>query len=363
MTGMLVRGKWKQTFSEDSPGIIKNWITVDGESGPSGNGGFKAQKDRYHLFVSKVCPLNHLTLIFRKLKGLEDFISVSFVDELGDKGWEFARHNNNSTSDDLYHSDYLYEIYLKSDSTYTGYASAPVLWDKKMETIVSNECGDIIRMLNSAFNGLTGNTLDFYPKDLRQEIDDINEAAYKLVNDGVYNVGLVKTQVGYERAVKTLFKALDALELRLESRQYLVGKQVTEADWRLFTTLFRFDSIYNGLFKCNIKRIVDYPALWGFVRELYQMDGISETCDLEYTKKHYYKTMKSLNPNQVVPLGPQLDFLAPHNRSDLSHMRESKLQMPAIQQKGTEKANILPKQAQKVQQEVLDKKQSTSRIH
>jgi len=353
MTGMLVNGEWTENrdAAKDDVGI-KNWITADGASGPTGNGGFKAEKDRYHLYVSYACPFAHRTLIMRKLKGLETCITVSYVDGMTEKGWKFDRHSNIITSDDLYRSDYLYEIYQKSDSKYTGKVSVPVLWDKKLETIVSNDSANIMRMFNWAFNDITGNTLDFCPKALRHGIDEISEAIQKLVNEGVYKAGFAKSQEAYIKAVKSLFKTLDGLEKRLETQQYLLGDQVTEADWRLFPTLFRFDAIYNVLFKCNLKRIQDYPALWGYLRELYQMEGISETCELEYTKIHYFVSMKNINPNKIVPLGPKIDFLAPHNREAV--VRGTVQQVPApIQQ--TQKTHVPSKEVQRIQQEGVEK--------
>jgi putative glutathione S-transferase len=328
--GMLVEGKWHDVWYdtkatkgrfERSASQFRNWITPDGAPGPSGRGGFKAEAGRYHLYVSLACPWAHRTLIYRKLKQLEDLISVSVVDYLMlENGWEFRKRDNDphgTTGDDLFGSDYLYQVYLKADPNYSGRVTVPVLWDKQENTIVSNESAEIIRMLNSAFDGLTGSTLDLYPKDLRGEIDEINTLVYDTVNNGVYKAGFATTQEAYEEAVTRLFETLDGLEERLGQSRYLLGDQPTEADWRLFTTLVRFDAVYVGHFKCNIRRIADYANLAGYLRDLYQQPGVAGTCNLVHIKNHYYGSHKTINPTGVVPVGPMLDLDAPHGREHI----------------------------------------------
>jgi putative glutathione S-transferase len=325
--GKLVDGKWQDVWydTKETKGRFKradssfrNWVTADGSAGPSGTGGFKAEAGRYHLYVSLACPWAHRTLIFRKLKKLEDLISVSVVDYLMlENGWEFKKRTedqNGATGDDLFGSDYLYQVYLKADPHYSGRVTVPVLWDKHQNTIVSNESSEIIRMFNSAFDGLTGSTLDFYPADLRAEIDSLNAVIYDTVNNGVYKAGFATTQDAYEEAVTRLFETLDMLEGRLAGSRYLFGDMATEADWRLFTTLLRFDPVYVGHFKCNIRRIADYPNLSGYLRDLYQTPGIAETCNLTHIKNHYYQSHKTINPTGIVPIGPVLDLDAPHGR-------------------------------------------------
>ncbi|QFS98401.1 Glutathionyl-hydroquinone reductase YqjG [Labrenzia sp. THAF191b] len=316
--GLLVDGVWKDKwYDTKSTGgrfvrkdaAFRNWITADGTAGPTGNGGFKAEADRYHLFVSFACPWAHRTLVFRKLKKLEDLISVSAVQPLMlENGWEFPE------IDPLTGAKYAWHVYTKADPHYSGRATVPILWDKHQNTIVSNESSEIIRMFNSAFNDLTGSHLDFYPTALRTEIDSINERVYHAVNNGVYKSGFATTQEAYEEAVTELFKALDELEDRLSRQRYLVGDQLTEADWRLFTTLVRFDAVYVGHFKCNIRRIDDYPNLSNYLRELYQVPGVADTVDMTTIKQHYYGSHESVNPTRIVPVGPALDFTHPHDR-------------------------------------------------
>ncbi|RWX78660.1 glutathione S-transferase family protein [Neorhizobium lilium] len=328
--GMLVEGKWQDVWYdtkaskgrfERSVSQFRNWVTADGAAGPSGRGGFKAEAGRYHLYVSLACPWAHRTLIYRKLKKLEDLISVSVVDYLMvENGWEFKKRDNDengATGDDLFGADYLYQVYLKADPVYSGRVTVPVLWDKHQNTIVSNESAEIIRMLNSAFDGLTGSTLDLYPADLRGEIDAMNTLVYDTVNNGVYKAGFATTQEAYEEAVTRLFETLDRLDERLGSSRYLLGDHATEADWRLFTTLVRFDAVYVGHFKCNIRRIDDYPNLSGYLRDLYQQPGVAETCNLFHIKNHYYQSHKTINPTGIVPVGPVLDLDAPHGREKL----------------------------------------------
>ena len=321
--GRLVEGKWQDVWYDTkstkghfkrSQSQFRNWLTSDGSAGPSGRGGFRAEPGRYHLYVSYACPWAHRTLIFRKLKRLEDLISVSVVDYVMlENGWEFKR-GEGSTGDALYDFDYLYQLYLKADPAYSGRVTVPVLWDRHLETIVSNESAEIIRMLNSAFDGLTGSTDDFYPEPFRAEIDEINTTIYDTVNNGVYKAGFATTQEAYGESVSALFETLDMLEERLSSRRYLLGDRQTEADWRLFTTLVRFDPVYVGHFKCNIRRIADYPNLGAYLRDLYQQPGIRETVHFDHIKGHYYRSHKTINPTGIVPVGPVLDLDAPHGR-------------------------------------------------
>ncbi|MFN7023347.1 MAG: glutathione S-transferase family protein [Pseudorhizobium sp.] len=325
--GMLVEGKWQDVWYNTkatkghfkrSQSQFRNWITPDGSAGLSGREGFKAEAGRYHLYVSYACPWAHRTLIFRKLKGLEDLISVSVVSPLMlENGWEFS--GNKDANDDLFGSDYLYQVYLKADPGYSGRVTVPVLWDKQQQTIVSNESAEIIRMLNCAFDGLTGDTTDFYPDTLQSEIDDINAVIYDTVNNGVYKAGFATTQEAYEESVLALFATLDMLEERLSTRRYLVANGQSEADWRLFTTLVRFDPVYVGHFKCNIRRITDYPALSGYLRDLYQVPGIAETVRFDHIKQHYYRSHATINPTGVVPVGPEMNLDAPHERERLSN--------------------------------------------
>ena len=321
--GLLVDGKWQnEWYDTDSTGgrferkesSFRNWITSDGEPGPSGEGGFQAERDRYHPFVSLACPWAHRALVFRKLKKLEDIITVSVVSHfMGDDGWTFDQ-STGSTGDPLFGSDFLRDIYIRAKSDYTGRVTVPVLWDKKRETIVSNESSEIIRMFNTAFNGLTGDETDFYPEELRGEIDAINDLVYPNVNNGVYRSGFATTQEAYEEAVADVFRALDRIEDRLSRQRYLVGDRLTEADWRLFTTLVRFDPVYVGHFKCNIRRIADYQNISNYTRDLYQVPGVAETVDLDHIKKHYYRSHETINPTRIVPAGPDIDYAGPHDR-------------------------------------------------
>lgn len=324
--GMLVEGKWHDVWYDTkatkghfkrSQSQFRNWITSDGSAGPSGREGFKAEAGRYHLYVSYACPWAHRTLIFRKLKGLEDLISVSVVSPLMlENGWEFSSQDP-VLRDELFGFDYLYQLYLKADPNYSGRVTVPVLWDKHQKTIVSNESAEIIRMLNTAFEGLTGATTDFYPEAFQSEIDEINAVIYDTVNNGVYKAGFATTQEAYEENVLALFQTLDMLEERLTERRYLVGNRQTEADWRLFTTLVRCDPVYVGHFKCNIRRIADYPALSGYLRDLYQVPGVADTVHFDHIKQHYYRSHATINPTGVVPLGPQMDLNAPRARAGL----------------------------------------------
>ena len=322
--GLLVDGQWQDKWydTEASGGRFvredagfRNWVTADGSAGPTGVGGFKAEANRYHLYVSLACPWAHRTTIYRKLKGLEDMISLSVVHPfMGDKGWTFAE-GAGVIADPIVNADYLYEVYVAAKPNYTGRVTVPILWDKKTNTIVSNESSEIIRMLNSAFDEAGATDVNFLPKALLAEIDTINEFVYSAVNNGVYKAGFATTEAAYKEAVVTLFDALDTLEARLADQRYLLGDTITEADWRLFTTLVRFDAVYVGHFKCNIRRIVDYPNLWGYLRDLYQVPGIAETVNIEHIKAHYYTSHANINPTRIIPVGPLLDFNEPHDRT------------------------------------------------
>ncbi len=322
--GLLVKGEWvDKWYDTDSTGgkfereesVYRNWVTRDGSAGPTGEGGFKAEAGRYHLYVSLACPWAHRTLIFRVLKGLEEVISVSVVNPLMlEHGWTFE----GNAADSLYGSQYLHQLYTKADKDFTGRVTVPMLWDKQRETIVSNESSEIIRMLNTAFNELAGNSVDFYPKELREEIDRLNEVIYPSINNGVYRTGFATTQQAYEEAFQELFSALDNIEERLASRRYLTGERITEADWRLFTTLVRFDAVYYGHFKTNRQRIADYPNLSGYLRDLYQVPGVASTVNMTHIKQHYYGSHKNINPTGIVPLGPEQDFNRPHGREKLA---------------------------------------------
>ncbi|MBD8876045.1 glutathione S-transferase family protein [Roseibium polysiphoniae] len=319
--GLLVDGKWTdQWYDTKSSGgrfvrkasSFRNWITDDGSPGPSGEGGFTAEAGRYHLYVSYACPWAHRTLVFRKLKGLEELIGVTAVEPLMlDNGWTFTE------PDPLNGASYAWQIYTAADPNYSGRATVPILWDKKKKTIVSNESSEIIRMFNSAFDGLTGSQTDYYPQVLRAEIDEINDRIYDTVNNGVYKAGFATSQEAYEEAVHALFETLDLLEQRLEQSRYLVDDMPTEADWRLFTTLVRFDAVYVGHFKCNIRRIEDYPSLSNYMRDLYQTAGVAETVKMDVIKNHYYGSHETINPTRIVPVGPDLDFDRAHNRNQL----------------------------------------------
>lgn len=325
--GLLVEGQWQDVWydTKETKGHFKrsesqfrNWVTADGSAGPTGEKGFKAEAGRYHLYVSYACPWAHRTLIFRKLKKLEDAISVSVVDyHMGENGWEF-KDRDGGTVDHLFGFSKLWQVYTKADMVYSGRVTVPVLWDKERGTIVSNESADIIRMLNSAFDEIGDAKLDFYPKKLRGEIDEINSLVYDAINNGVYKCGFATTQDAYEEHFTALFDALDDVEERLSKNRYLVGERLTEADWRLFTTLVRFDPVYVGHFKCNLRRIADYPNLSGYMRELYQMPGIAETVNLLHIKRHYYGSHDTINPTGIVPVGPALDYDAPHGRNHLA---------------------------------------------
>ncbi len=321
--GLLVKGEWRDEWYDTSKSggefirndaQFRNWVTPDGSAGPSGRDGFVAEAGRYHLYVSLACPWAHRTLIFRRLKRLEEVISVSIVDpHMVQHGWAFTG-NFESTVDEVNGHQYLYQLYCQVSRDYSGRVTVPVLWDKQQRTIVNNESSEIIRMFNSAFNAYTGVKEDYYPEALREEIDEINAFIYDDINNGVYRCGFATTQAAYEKGFDRLFRALDEVERRLGQQRYLVGSKITEADWRLFTTLIRFDAVYVGHFKCNRQRIADYPNLSHYLRELYQQRGIAETVNMVHIKQHYYYSHDTINPTRIVPKGPLQDFNAPHDR-------------------------------------------------
>jgi glutathionyl-hydroquinone reductase len=322
--GLLVDGVWQQEGQRTKDGHFirptpryRNWVTPDGSPGLSGEGGFAAESGRYHLYVSLACPWAHRTVIYRKLKALENAISMSVVspDMLQD-GWTFNK-DEGSTGDDVNGKSKLSEIYLLADPKYSGRVSVPVLWDKKRKTIVNNESPEIIRMLNSAFDAFTNVRTDFYPKELRAEIDRINDLVYANINNGVYRAGFATSQAAYEQAFRNLFDTLDEIEQTLSRKRFLTGSSITEADWRLFPTLIRFDAVYYSHFKCNWRHIYEYPNLSNYVRDLYQQPGVAETVSLAQIKRHYYHSQKQVNPTGIVPVGPQLDFSSPHDRARL----------------------------------------------
>ncbi|WP_299579588.1 glutathione S-transferase family protein [uncultured Microbulbifer sp.] len=323
--GLLINGQWHDQWydTKDSGGAFKretaqlrNWVTADGSAGPSGTGGFKAESRRYHLYVSLACPWAHRTLIFRKLKKLEEHISLSIVSpDMLDQGWSFHM-DEGSSGDALFDYHYMHQVYTHNKPDYSGRVTVPVLWDKQTNGIVSNESSEIIRMFNTAFNRITGDTQDFFPKDKQQAIETINQLVYESINNGVYRSGFATTQEAYEEAYRQLFAALDQMENILARQRYLIGEEITEADWRLFTTLIRFDSVYHGHFKCNRQRLEDFPNLRNYVRELYQWPGIVETVNFQHIKRHYYFSHTSINPTQVVPTGPNIDYSSPHNRAE-----------------------------------------------
>ncbi|MCF7983490.1 MAG: glutathione S-transferase family protein [Thiohalocapsa sp.] len=293
---------------------FRNWVTADGSPGPSGEGGFPAAPGRYHLYVSYACPWAHRTLILRVLKGLEEIISVSVVHPvMPAESWVFGEYPG-ATPDHVHGFDKLLQLYEQSAPGFDGVVTVPVLYDKERRTIVNNESSEIIRMLNSAFDQWGRADLDFYPQPQRAEIDAINADVYERVNNGVYRAGFATEQSAYEAAYDGLFDALDSLETRLAGRRYLAGDRITEADWRLFTTLVRFDAVYHGHFKCNKRRLLDYPNLWGYTLELYQIPGVAETVNMDHIKLHYYASHREINPTGIVPKGPVLDFGAPHGR-------------------------------------------------
>ncbi len=325
--GMLVDGQWQthnQRRSDDegkyqrSAAQFRNWITADGAAGESGRPGFKAEPGRYHLYISLACPWAHRSLIMRKIKGLEDMIDLSVVHWfMAENGWSFE-DGPGVIADPISDARYIHNVYTRADAQYSGRATVPVLWDKAGQTIVSNESSEIIRMFNSAFDGVGARLGDYYPEAHRAEIDSVNERIYETLNNGVYRSGFATSQAAYEAAVFPLFDTMEWLEERLGQQRYLVSGQITEADWRLFPTLVRFDAVYHGHFKCNRKRLVDYPNLWAYTRDLYQQPGIAETVDMEHIRNHYYSSQENVNPTRVIAIGPELDFNEAHGREALS---------------------------------------------
>lgn len=322
--GLLVDGvwqdKWYDTKASDGKferdqAQFRNWITADGSAGPSGKAGFNAESGRYHLYVSQACPWAHRTLIFRQIKDLTSHIDVSVVhpDMLGE-GWTFKTDEKGATGDRLYDLPFARDIYTKADPKFSGRVTVPILWDKTQKTIVSNESSEIIRMFNTAFDSLTGNTDDYWPGSLRSAIAPINDRIYDTLNNGVYKSGFATTQSAYDAAVHPLFDTLDWLEGILSDNKYLLGDKLTEADWRLFTTLIRFDLVYHQHFKCNRARIIDYPNLWAYTRALYQWPGVAETVNFDHIVRHYHYSHETINPNRIIPINPVLDFNAPHGR-------------------------------------------------
>ncbi|MGR3757195.1 MAG: glutathione S-transferase family protein [Tranquillimonas sp.] len=325
--GRLIDGEWSEGWLDTarhggrfvrSQTKFRNWITPDGAPGPTGEGGFPARADRYHLYVSYACPWASRALFFRSLKGLDDLIDVSVVHpEMLAEGWEFRTDFPGATGDRLFGLPYLRDVYTRAAPDISGRVTVPVLWDKERGTIVSNESAEIIRMFNSAFDSLTGNTADYCPPDLRDEIEKMNTRVYDAVNNGVYKAGFATGQDAYDEAATALFDTLDWLDDLLATRRYLLGERITEADWRLFSTLVRFDLAYHTHFKCNRRRIVDYPNLWGHTLELYQWPGIAGTVRFDHIARHYYYSHESINPHRIVPIGPQIDWSAPHGRDRL----------------------------------------------
>jgi putative glutathione S-transferase len=324
--GLLVNGKWvDQWYDTATTGgkfvradsQFRNWVTPDGRPGPTGHGGFAAEPGRYHLCVSLACPWAHRTLIFRALKGLQDLISISVVNPLMvDNGWTFEPAPG-AVPDPLMQAHYLYEIYLRAQPGYSGRVTVPVLWDLRQNTIVNNESAEIIRMFNSTFDSVGAHAGYYAPRELLPQIDTINAHIYSTVNNGVYKAGFATEQTVYEREIATLFESLDGLEAHLSQHRYLVGDRITEADWRLFTTLIRFDAVYYGHFKCNVRPLRDYKHLWSYVRELYQWPGVAATVNFDHIKTHYYRSHRTINPNGIVPVGPVLDLTEPHDRAGL----------------------------------------------
>jgi len=321
--GLLVNGKWQDKWydTEEHGGAfereaaqLRHWVTADGSPGPNSDKHFPAESGRYHLYVSYACPWAHRALILRQLKDLTQHIDVSVVatDMLSD-GWTFDE-TKGSTGDKLYGMQFLRELYLKNSASYSGRVTVPVLWDTQTQTIVSNESAEIIRMLNSAFNEITDNNVDYYPQALQATINETNELVYNTVNNGVYKAGFATQQDVYDTAYDELFNTLDELDQRLGQQRYLAGQAITEADWRLFTTLIRFDAVYHGHFKCNCQKISEFKHLANYVRELYQVPTIADTVHFDHIKRHYYASHKTINPTQIIPQGPAEDFNQPHNR-------------------------------------------------
>ena len=321
--GLLQDGKWVDEWygTKASEGHFlrkssqfRNWVTPEGNAGPTGIGGFRAEAGRYHLYVSLACPWAHRTLIFRTVKGLKDVISLSAVHwYMAEHGWTFEA-GDGVIPDNVNGSKFMHQVYTNAEPKYSGRVTVPVLWDKKTGTIVSNESSEIMRMFNSAFDGVGARAGDYYPKALRAQIDKVNDRIFNTLNDGVYRCGFATTQAAYEAALTPLFDTLDWLEARLSKTRYLTGSLITEADWRLFPTLIRFDPVYVGHFKCNLRRIIDYPNLSNYLLDLYQQPGIEETVNMQHIKEHYYASHETINPSRVVPMGPDIDLTQVHNR-------------------------------------------------
>ena len=321
--GLLIDGVWHDQWYdtaknrgryERSKSQFRNWVTADGSSGPTGEDGFAAEPGRYHLYVSYACPWAHRTLIFREIKGLNGMIDVSVVHPLMlEHGWTFDE-GSGVIPDPIHGATYLHQVYTVADGRYSGRVTVPVLWDKARDTIVSNESAEIIQMFNGAFDDVGATAGDYYPEPLRDEIDAINERVYRCVNNGVYRAGFATAQDAYDEAIPPLFACLDWLEDLLGRHRYLTGDAITEADWRLFTTLLRFDPVYHGHFKYNLHRLRDYPNLWGFTCDLFQQSGVAGTVHMDHIKTHYYASHRTINPTAVVPMGPEIDYSAPHGR-------------------------------------------------
>ncbi|WP_293146245.1 MULTISPECIES: glutathione S-transferase family protein [unclassified Microcoleus] len=315
-SGMMLEGTWIADWNQrdrsgkfnETPTTFRDRITADGSSG------FKAEPGRYHLYVALACPWAHRTLIMRELKGLHEAISVSIVDPImSDKGWMFSDAPG-AIPDSVNHAQYLQEIYLKADRKYTGRVTVPVLWDKQTQTIVNNESREIVRMFDVEFAELAAQKINLYPGDIQLKIDETIDAIYLPINRGVYGAGFATSQAAYEQAVIELFESLDRWETILSEQRYLCGDRLTEADICMFVTLYRFDSVYHGHFKCNLRRIIDYPNLWNYLKDLYQRPEFKATCNLDDIKRGYYTSMTEINPNQIVPKGPIIDFDEPHDR-------------------------------------------------
>jgi putative glutathione S-transferase len=320
--GLLIDGVWQDREPEPSAGgrfvradtDFRNWITPDGRPGPSGHDGFAAAAGRYHLYVSLACPWAHRTLIMRALKGLEDMVTVSVTNWLmTEQGWTFAA-GEGVIPDPLFNSRYLHEVYTRAEANYSGRVSVPVLWDRHTQTIVNNESAEIIRMFGRAFDACGAAPGDYYPAPLRAEIDAVNARVYDSLNNGVYKCGFATTQSAYEEALIPLFDTMDWLEERLTKSRFLFGDTLTEADIRLFTTLVRFDAVYVGHFKCNLRRLADYRNLWAYARDIYQWPGVAPTVNFMHIKRHYYMSHRNINPSGIVPVGPLLDFDQPAER-------------------------------------------------
>ena len=327
--GQLINGDWETNpnFPTSTDGAFRrpdasfrNWITPDGAPGPSGKGGFAAESGRYHLYVSLAYPWAHRTLIYRALRGLEDHITVDVVHpDMLTHGWKFDDSFPGATTDRLFGSTHAFEIYQRAAPEVSARVTVPILWDKKTGTIVSNESAEIIRMFDTAFNGLTGNTDTFRPAHLADEIDTVNARIYDTLNNGVYRSGFARSQAAYDTAVNELFDTMDWLEARLSNQRYLVGDQITEADWRLVPTLFRFDAVYHGHFKCSRNRLIDFPNLWAYTRALFQHPGVAETVNFDHIRRHYHFSHESINPNRIVPMQAAVNWWEPHNRGDMAH--------------------------------------------